>query len=437
MINKESLNYIINFLIGLPTDNYDRYVMYGSQPDGTPGTVFVLSSGFFDEDIYGTEKSMPEFPLAAIDGVPLLFGEPLIEKNDRQVIIHGDIVASTYFLITRYEEMIQPDVRDKYGRFPGIESLPSRAGFIRRPIVEEYGVILRQCMREVGVNIPEPVKGFSNIYLTHDVDIPWEHFTLYSAIRRILGETFKRHNFTLYPLKNILGFPKDDPRYTFDELINADRSVPEARSIYFVKSTGYLQPEDCVPYIRKKETKKLIRLLKESDAELGYHVSFEAGKHPQKITEELKVLRDVLSENTVMSRNHYLASLEPRDFYYLLDNGITDDFTMGYADQAGFRLGTCRVVRWIDPENGRLTNLRLHPLDIMDGTLYAKQYMNLDEEASYGLTEQIIQNVYTYGGDLCLLWHNNETVGKDSLNWRNYKNSLDLIKTIRENNSTK
>ena len=29
--------------------------------------------------------------------------------------------------------------------------------------------------------------------------------------------------------------------------------------------------------------------------------------------------------------------------------GITDDFTMGYADIAGFRLGTCRSVRWINP----------------------------------------------------------------------------------------
>ena len=33
--------------------------------------------------------------------------------------------------------------------------------------------------------------------------------------------------------------------------------------------------------------------------------------------------------------------------------GITDDFTIGYPDVAGFRLGTSRPVHWINPENKR------------------------------------------------------------------------------------
>ena len=57
--------------------------------------------------------------------------------------------------------------------------------------------------------------------------------------------------------------------------------------------------------------------------------------------------------------------------------------------------------------------------------------MGLDEEDSYSMSKQIIENVHTYGGDLCLLWHNNETVGKNSLNWKNYSNCLSLIKLIR------
>ena len=59
---------------------------------------------------------------------------------------------------------------------------------------------------------------------------------------------------------------------------------------------------------------------------------------------------------------------------------ITDDFTMGYPDVAGFRLGTSRPVHWINPENKRISPLILHPLAIMECSLNEPVYMNLDYE---------------------------------------------------------
>jgi len=54
--------------------------------------------------------------------------------------------------------MVRKNVRDIYGRFPGKESLPYRAGFIDRPLVDEYGRLLRRQLREMGVEVPEPPK---------------------------------------------------------------------------------------------------------------------------------------------------------------------------------------------------------------------------------------------------------------------------------------
>ena len=83
-----------------------------------------------------------------------------------------------------------------------------------------------------------------------------------------------------------------------------------------------------------------------------------------------------------------------------------EDFTMGYADVAGFRLGTCHPVRWINPITRRLSPLLLHPLIIMDCSLDAPKYMGLshDEAFTYGLN--LIEQVRKVNGELVLLWHN-------------------------------
>ena len=77
-------------------------------------------------------------------------GEPREEwsADGSQLIIHADLLASTYFLISRYEEMYRRSERDSYGRFPGKSSLPYRAGFLHRPIIDEYGEALRQILLE-------------------------------------------------------------------------------------------------------------------------------------------------------------------------------------------------------------------------------------------------------------------------------------------------
>ena len=90
---------------------------------------------------------------------------------DNTLVLHADLIASTYFLISRYEEMVQPNKRDVHGRFPGKESLPYRAGFIDSPLVDEYGKLLRSQLRGTGCKVPESQQQIRKIYLTHDVDL--------------------------------------------------------------------------------------------------------------------------------------------------------------------------------------------------------------------------------------------------------------------------
>ena len=169
---EEIIKYIIKFLVGdhVPEDIAELIGYTSQEEDYTQYKLVIKPSEFFEDRIYGTLDSLPKLPLKLWEEIPILFGEPTEEMVEDTLVLHADIVAGTYFLISRYEETVRRDVRDAHRRFPGKESLPYRAGFIDRPIIEEWGAMLRRKLREMGVEANDPPCKINKVYLTHDVD---------------------------------------------------------------------------------------------------------------------------------------------------------------------------------------------------------------------------------------------------------------------------
>ena len=156
-MKNRTLHYLIRFLVGedAPSEIVES-IGYTNDPNRFDKyNVVIIPSGFFDEHIYGTQASMPQLPLREVQGIPLLFGSPKEEWVGDTWVVHADIIASTYFLVSRYEEMMRRDVRDAHGRFPGRDSLPYRAGFLHRPIVDEYRLLLHRWIRQSRLRVPE------------------------------------------------------------------------------------------------------------------------------------------------------------------------------------------------------------------------------------------------------------------------------------------
>jgi len=65
----------------------------------------------------------------------------------------------------------------------------------------------------------------------------------------------------------------------------------------------------------------------------------------------------------------------PDTYRNLIDEDITDDYSMGYAALPGFRAGICSPYNFYDLDIEVETKLRVHPFMVMDGTL--KDYMKL------------------------------------------------------------
>lgn len=418
LITEEILNYILFFLTG--DKEAHRQIIYAKEKDLSKEElkkegrkIIILASSFFDEGIYGTELTMPELPLCKWNGIPVLFGTGETEFIGEKVIIHADLVASAFFLMTRYEEIIDAENLDVHMRFKGEGSFQDCTGTLERPLIDEWGNSLVRLAEKSGIAL-NPVSRKSKIYLTHDVDTPWPKFSMYRMIRSMAHYWIKERQPTLWPLLNYLGFDINHLD-TFDRMMKWDDSLKKAlpgrvEDIYFVIGNGEKLPMTG-NYIDDEQLPGFIKRLS-SASRIGVHVSYEAGQANDSVRfrEEIKNLEDKLGTEVTDSRNHYLLNRGCEGMRMLIENGIKEDFTMGYADRTGFRLGTSRPVKWIDPEKMKLTELVLHPLNIMECTCYS--YMGYNQDEMLELIKKNIDTAFKNHGDFTLLFHNNAFASK-------------------------
>lgn len=394
----EYISYILSFL--LDTDDASaadviKNICYTTnKAEWRRYKIVIIPSGFFNKITYKSQNTSPQLPLPEIDGVPLLFGTPEVVRVGGQLVIKADIVASAYFLLTRYEELINTE-RDTNGRFKGNSSILYRSGALRRPVVDEYGRLLRGWLNEVGVGLPEWHSRFKKV-ITHDVD----QIAQYRSNRGFAGGIKRLH--IADALKSKFLGVENDPLFTFPWMRSKEKGI---ETELFMKVAGGRFQQD-LPYFDplSADVLKVLELYPHP----GIHISYEASKNPQLIESEVEFLSQIAGEKITKSRHHYLASLNPSDFKYLINAGITDDYTMGYADEVGFRLGTSRPVRWIDPDTMEVTQLTLHPLIVMDKTLYDPRYMHLSFDDARKILEDLRKITEKFGGEFVTLWHNSE-----------------------------
>ena len=451
MLSKKIRQYLIDFLVGslwVQSEGEDRYqrrfeaIGYTDDPEEMKlYPIVIIPSGFFKLDVYGTEQAMPTLPLSLWRGIPLLFGEPREEwsSDGSQLIIHADLLASTYFLISRYEEVYRRNERDTYGRFPGKSSLPYKAGFLHRPIVDEYGEALRRILLEEGVasrynlRLEERPQTFSRVNLTHDLSRPYN----YRGWRSFLRAWLKEKKSPWEAARLSFSSDVEDDYYTFPKFLKWDRATcdslgKERADIFFFIRMPSRHPLDKPYYsLHSHYLRSILAVGEKYKVLLSLQCSYAAGHQSELISRERHLFERTFRRRPRGLRHNKLTSCEPEDLLQAYASGFRNDYSMGYADVAGFRLGTCRAVKFINPNTRLLTELILHPLVLRDLTLSDPRYMALDAEEAERIAHELIRVTARYNGELTLLWHN-DLLSQKTHPWHSvlYRSMLRLIEEL-------
>ncbi|MBW6491749.1 MAG: polysaccharide deacetylase family protein [Lentimicrobium sp.] len=337
-----------------------------------------------------------------------------------------DLFSASFYIVSRYEEYL-PFIRDEYGRFSSESSLSVQKGFLHIPVVNRWAIDLGNLLVK---RFPQ-LALIKNKYLflpTIDIDAAWAYKN--KGLFRSIGGFFKglaTRDFEDVRLRaRVLTGLAVDPFDTF-ELIKKLHQEINLRPFFFVLFAGYGLNDKNIP-TDNTSFQVLIKSLGDY-ADIGIHPSYASNTNRDLLEVEIKKLSSVLHTDITASRQHFLKLSLPETYRNLIDNDITDDYSMGFAARPGFRAGICSTFRWYDLESEVETKLNVHPFAIMDGTL--RDYMKVDASNAMDYIRPLVDEVRTAGGTFISLWHNESL--SDVKRWKGWVNVYkDLLSYAKE-----
>jgi hypothetical protein len=339
----------------------------------------------------------------------------IYSETDSSIQIPYDILTPSFVLLSRYEEF-HSERHDKHGRFPYGRSLAEKYDMVEIPLVDEYAMLLRDWLCLYLPYIFEAVPRTPRIVPTHDIDILYRFTGRFQAWKSILGRDLLINRDLKMVWESIKSYRNWKIRPSLDPYVEAinwfliQEEKQKLSSIFFFKATEKGHP-DATYEVQDPILREIIGIIMEPGYhQIGLHGSYPSAEHLQYLQKEKQNLSNLCDEEIRVSRQHYLRTFfadDPNSLDLWQQAGITDDYTLGFAERCGFRCGTCHPYPLYDVRNDRVTNIIEHPLIVMDGTL--TDYMKLSVKDARALTQRLKQRCLDVEGDFVILWHNHAT----------------------------
>ena len=329
-----------------------------------------------------------------------------------------DLVASVFYVLTRMEEYNCYSY-DDHDRFPFSHSILKKYEWVEQAVCDRWASYIIVDLLKV-----EVVKSKVEIIPTFDIDNTYA-FKLKSGKRRALSklkDVVKLDAKRITKRKSVENGEKD-PYDTFDKIIEVGKQFSGVKVFWLTASEG--SKDRNVP-IGNIQHRKLIKRVAQS-VEVNIHPSYGSFLNASQVMSERDGLESITGSSIVRSRQHFLRFQLPKSYRDLIDAGIRNDYSMGFAENVGFRSGTARAHNWFDLERNEVTELTLHPFTYMDGTLL--EYMSLTPEESKRRIQKLYAEIQNFGGDFIFLWHN-ETIGEYG-KWKGWSQVLDFTLNLK------
>jgi hypothetical protein len=365
---------------------------------------------------WGSSDFFPE------DKMPILFGDNKISVTEGMIFCCIDVFATIFFMLSRWEEIVNK-TRDRHERFPAIQSLAYKNGFLYRPLVDEYVEVLWNMMKQLDSSLQRRKNAGSTI-ISCDVDAPFEPGvrSLFRLARSCSGDLVKRAS-PVRAIKRLINFAlfrfgnySFDLNYTFDWYLQILEAGKLKGVFYFIPDNS--EPGNGLYELQNEEIKKLLLKIDSYGHEIGVHGSYQSFNDAEKICSQKKRLEDFLEKIGIDrkvegNRQHYLrldVSVTPD----LLEKaGFKYDSSGGFADSPGFRFGTAKEFSMWSWATRKKLKLKQRPLICMECSVIAENYLALGyslkaRELMAGLKAKSLY----YNGNFVLLWHNSSLQSK-------------------------
>lgn len=324
-----------------------------------------------------------------------------------------DLFFAVFFLLSRYEEY-WPHDKDEHGRYRCKNSILFRVQGLNTPWINiwlnYFYQVVKQSQKAENISLPKykwiPTLDIDRMYAyrKHHLDR-----NLGGLVRSLVqGNT----NDASYRFNVVTGRSRD-PYDVYDDLVDMHRHVAEKRIFVLThqKRTDYdrnLSPE-------KKEFRNIVKRLNQN-FDIGIHPSYFSFEKDL-LEKEIRALEEIIEGKVHSSRFHYLRFSLPDHYDYLIKKGIQHDYSMGYAENTGYRAGVAHPFYFFDLRNNNATSLLIHPFAAMDVTL--KNYLGYDTNQASAHLKSMIETARLYHCQFSTLWHNESL--SEYAEWKGWK----------------
>lgn len=380
----ERLIYTLDFFF---KEKGEEYALITSEEDWNRQTTQVINYSnlnlncqlqispqgiLFETEIYPSKKINFQKGNLLVDGVYDQFG-------------------IVFFLLTRYESYFSQK-GDQHGRIPSQENSLVKFKLNQQAYADR---VVKAVWKACGLDYTPVQQGYS-FTPTFDIDVAWAY--KHRKFIRSIGALVKGKK----PLERfkVMAGMKKDPYDTYNEI----RSIATRTNqiICFILLGDWGKYDKNIHW-ENAAYGSLIRGLN-LEGEVGIHPSYASYLNPDQINTEIQRLAKITGHSIALSRQHFMRLKIPNTYQQLVNTSIKNDYSMGFADEVGFRAGTCFPFHFFDLTQNKKMDLLIHPFAYMDSAL--KDYMKVSPEDAIKQITQLINEVKQHGGNFMFIWHN-------------------------------
>lgn len=339
------------------------------------------------------------------------------KKNDRKLnnIYNYDYLGMIFWTLNLYEDKLIDRPKDAFGRFSASTSLAYKNNYLEYPYIEYILEFIRDKLK-----IDELYKKSPQLYLSHDLDYPPNSLSL-SNIKSCIKCFLLNKDISpfFYTFRNWLNlfFKKGISKYYLIEWLIVAYKKNKLKAFFFVQSFDskiVRHKHDCEYNISSPSFINLINRITSNNHSVGLHLSLLQNNLNNSIQKQIDNYKEIISQlsnfqkSFYANRAHFLQFEDIDNYFDLLnDNQIKDDYSVGFYDMPGFRVGTGNKYNLYHPKK----TININPLICMEVSLTS--YMKL------GFSKKIEKNIlllakrsYEFKSDFSILWHDNNLISK-------------------------